>query len=231
MKTIPVIDLMNGLAVHAKLGRREHYRPLQSPLCRSSEPEAVIEGLLGLHPFKTVYIADLDALMGKGRQTAVVERLRRAFPEISFWVDQGLSEHGRFGFFSAEDKAMAVIGSESLSEERLPLLAEVRAPFILSLDFRDGQLMGPERLLDRTELWPERIILMSLSHVGGTEGPDFARAEHFIRRHPRRRFVAAGGVRHEEDLLRFEAMGMAAVLMSSALHSGGVDSRVLGRFD
>jgi phosphoribosylformimino-5-aminoimidazole carboxamide ribotide isomerase len=230
MEIIPVIDLMNGLAVHARLGRREHYQPLQSPLCRSSDPEAVIDGLLGLHSFRTFYIADLDALMGKTRQTAVVERLRRAFPEISFWVDQGWSEHGDFGFFSVEDNATVVIGSESLSEERLPLLAEVPAPFILSLDFRDGRLLGPECLLDRPGSWPERIILMSLSHVGGTEGPDFARAEDFARRHPRRRFVAAGGVRHEEDLVKFEAMGVAAVLMASALHSGRVDSRVLGRF-
>jgi phosphoribosylformimino-5-aminoimidazole carboxamide ribotide isomerase len=230
MEIIPVIDIMDGLAVHARHGRREQYRPLQSPLCRSADPRAVMEGLLGLHPFKTVYIADLDALMGKGRQPAVLTRLRKTFPDITFWIDRGLPDHGPWDFFSAEANAVTVVGSESLSEERLPLLADIAAPFILSLDFRENGLMGPEPLLDHPELWPERVILMSLSHVGGAGGPDFARAERFRQRYSRHRFVAAGGVRGEKDLERLEAAGLSAVLIASALHSGAVDSRMLRQF-
>jgi phosphoribosylformimino-5-aminoimidazole carboxamide ribotide isomerase len=230
MEIIPVIDLMNGLVVHARQGRREKYRPLESPLCRSSEPQAVIEGLLRLHGFRTFYIADLDALMDKGHQAAVLEKLKKAFPGLSFWVDQGWPKHGEGEIFSRDDQVLTVIGSESLSEARLPLLANPGAPFILSLDFRDGELVGPAPLPDRPELWPETVILMSLSHVGGTAGPDFARAERFRHRHPERRFVAAGGVRDTKDLERLEALGLSAVLMASALHSGAVDSRALERY-
>ncbi len=228
MEIIPVIDLMDGLAVHAQRGLREQYRPLRSPLCRNSEPVAVLEGLLGLHAFKTVYLADLDALMGKGRQAAVTEALVRAFPNIGFWIDSGLPERGELGFLQLEERTLAVVGSESLGGEPFPF--EDFASVILSLDFLDGELVGPKLLLDRPELWPERVILMSLSRVGSDEGPDFARVEEFTRRYPRQRFVAAGGVRGEEDLERLEAMEVSAVLMASALHSGKLSRRVLERF-
>lgn len=230
MEIIPVIDLMNGLVVHARRGRREEYRPIESPLCRDSDPEAVVEGLLGLHGFETFYVADLDALMGKGRQSAVLERLKRAFPRLSFWVDQGWSDHEEQQAFSTDRRILRVIGSESLTGESLPFLERSREPFILSLDFSGGGLMGPVRLLDRPDLWPATVILMSLAHVGGTEGPDFPRAGEFRRRHPERRWVAAGGVRDAGDLARLEALGFSAVLMASALHSGVVDSGVLRRY-
>lgn len=230
MEIIPVIDLMHGQVVHARQGRREHYRPLESPLCCGSEPEAVIEGLLSLHAFGTFYIADLDALMGKGRQAAVLERLKQAFPGLKFWVDQGRSNHVEKGVLAADDRVERVIGSESLTGESLRLLESSRRPFILSLDFCGEGLMGPPRVLEQPGLWPKTVILMSLSHVGGTEGPDFLRAGEFMRRHPERRWVAAGGVRNAEDLERLDTLGCSAVLMASALHSGAVSARVLGRY-
>lgn len=230
MEIIPVLDLMNGLAVHARHGRRESYQPLQSPLCASAEPQAVVAGLLRLHPFQTVYVADLDALMGRARQTAMLESLRRAFPQVVFWIDQGLPDHGLKGCFRPEDNAQTVIGSESLSVEQWGTLEFGGNRFILSLDFREEGLLGPAPLLECPDSWPERIILMSLPHVGGMEGPDFTRAEQFQARYPGHRYIAAGGVRDENDLRRLEDQGLAGVLLASALHSGAVDARVLRQY-
>ncbi|MGZ8246147.1 HisA/HisF-related TIM barrel protein, partial [Methylomagnum sp.] len=231
MQIIPVLDLMNGLAVHARQGHRELYQPLQSPLCRSPEPCAVVEGLLNLHPFTTVYIADLDALMGKQRQSGVMTELRRAFPGLAWWIDQGVPCKGGELFFTPEPNTTPIIGSESLREEHLPRLAGTDATnWILSLDSRAGQPLGPARLPESPDLWPETVILMNLSVVGGGSGPDVGQAERLTREHPRHRFVAAGGVRDANDLARLEASGLAAVLMASALHSGEVDARGLGRF-
>ncbi|MEW8382346.1 MAG: nickel transporter, partial [Candidatus Thiodiazotropha taylori] len=64
MKLIPVIDLMNGIVVRAIRGQRQSYLPSSTPLCQSSQPEAVISALLSLYPFDTLYIADLDAITG-----------------------------------------------------------------------------------------------------------------------------------------------------------------------
>jgi phosphoribosylformimino-5-aminoimidazole carboxamide ribotide isomerase len=229
MEIIPVIDLMNGVAVRAERGQRERYRPLRSPLCSSPEPGAVLEGYLSVHPFKTVYLADLDALMGKGRQTAATAALIRAFPGISFWIDSGLPEPAIPGGSAADKRAAAVIGSESLGGNLKALPDPARAPFVLSLDFQGGGLLGPEALLEHPELWPEQVILMSLSRVGADQGPDFARAEEYVRAHPRRRFAVAGGVRDVRDMERLAALGVSQVLMASALHSGKVDRGVLER--
>jgi phosphoribosylformimino-5-aminoimidazole carboxamide ribotide isomerase len=229
MRIVPVIDLMRGQAVHAKRGLRAEYQPLQSPLCRNAEPVAVLEGLLGLYPFDTVYLADLDALMGGPHQTARIEALRRAFPAISFWIDSGLP-----AWQGASVEGIArfrtVIGSESLNDELTALREAGSGPFILSLDFREGGLAGPKALLDQPERWPEQVILMSLARVGSGEGPDFARLEAFVEQHPRHRFTAAGGVRDYGDLERLQAIGATEALVASALHAGRLDRRTLERF-
>jgi phosphoribosylformimino-5-aminoimidazole carboxamide ribotide isomerase len=230
MKIIPVIDLMHGHVVHARNGRREQYRPIHSPLCRGSEPVTVVGGLLRVHPFNTFYVADLDALMGREPQSEALHRLALAFPDLRFWVDRGWPACGNGGFSWAGENFTTVIGSESLDDARLPRLTEATKPFVLSLDFRNGRLLGPISLLAQPALWPETIIVMSLSHVGGDAGPDFERLGEFRQRHPERHCVAAGGVRDARDLASLNDMGIAAALMASALHSGTIDSASLVRY-
>jgi phosphoribosylformimino-5-aminoimidazole carboxamide ribotide isomerase len=66
VKLIPVVDLLNGEVVHARKGQRSHYLPLQSSLCQGTQPETVVGALLDLYPFRTLYIADLDAIQRRG---------------------------------------------------------------------------------------------------------------------------------------------------------------------
>ena len=64
MKIIPVIDVLNGIAVHGIQGERKQYKPLKSLLCRSFKPTEIAYAfeLLG---FDSLYLADLDAILGK----------------------------------------------------------------------------------------------------------------------------------------------------------------------
>src|SRR5436309_152588 len=73
---IPVIDLMGGLVVRDRGGERDFYRPLVSPLAVSARPADVVRGLLQLHAFRQVYIADLDAIRKRGEHVAEVRALR-----------------------------------------------------------------------------------------------------------------------------------------------------------
>ena len=91
MKIIPVIDILSGQAVSAYRGERDGYQPLQSALCHSAEPADVMRGFLSLYPFTTVYLADLDAILGRGNNNAVVNRLAEAFPSVQLWLDNGNS--------------------------------------------------------------------------------------------------------------------------------------------
>src|SRR5208282_6859269 len=89
MLIIPVVDLMGGVVMRALAGRRDAYRPIVSPLAASSAPCEIVAGFLRLHPFRSVYIADLDAILGRGENARVVRNLADKFPQVAFWLDAG----------------------------------------------------------------------------------------------------------------------------------------------
>lgn len=214
---------MAGQVVHALQGHRKSYKPLRSVLCTGADPVAVIEGLLQLCPFRTFYIADLDALMGLPAQDRAINRLTSAFQSLDFWLDRGLPVMNTH-------HVTPVIGSESLSDLNLSILEQAGPEATLSLDFREGVFLGPLSLLKRHQLWPNRVILMNLSHVGSGNGPDFDGIRQLIDLRPDVHFVAAGGVRNERDLILLQTMGVSATLVASALHSGALTDAMLKRF-
>jgi len=228
VEIIPVIDLMGGIVVHARRGERQNYRPLQSPLCAGSEPAAVVHGYLTVHPFSTVYIADLDAITGKGDSGPVIAGLRRHFPDLRFWVDNGLADAGACRNWLQQEYGDLVIGSEA---QRDAATIKALAPensagrIILSLDFKDGNFLGPDGLREQPSLWPQRIIAMTLSRVGSDTGPDFALLDHLRTKAPAKMLFAAGGVRGGEDLIELNRRGISGVLVASALHAGRIGKR------
>src|SRR5258708_18276342 len=89
MDIIPVLDVRGGIVVRARMGQRDQYRPLESPLSPTSDPIDVMRGLYSVYPFRTFYIADLDAIMGTGNSEAVLQRLKAAFPAAVLWGGNG----------------------------------------------------------------------------------------------------------------------------------------------
>lgn len=204
--------------VHARRGERAAYRPIETPLSPSADPLEVAAGLLALARFRTLYIADLDAIRGTGDNGAAVAALRARFPVLDVWVDAG----GRSGQGTAD-----VVGTEMFAD-----LATARAALsgaaILSLDHDANGPLGP--LHDEPELWPERVIVMTLARVGAGQGPDLNRLAQVLDKAGGRRVYAAGGVSAPADLDRLEAMGVAGVLLASALHDGRIGAETLARF-
>lgn len=219
---------MDGQAVRAVGGRRDEYRPLESVLCDSSRPEAVVEGLLALHPFRRLYIADLDAILGRGDHGRVVERLRRLHPDLEFWVDGGFSNTATAQAWQAAGLGRPVLGSESLAA--LPERGAWPAQGVLSLDFRGDAFLGPAALLQGPERWPAEAIVMTLARVGMAAGPDLARLAQLRRLNAACRLYVAGGVRHAGDLAALAGAGAAGVLLASALHDGRLSRLELDAF-
>jgi phosphoribosylformimino-5-aminoimidazole carboxamide ribotide isomerase len=223
MQIIPVIDLKQGEVVHARMGDRERYAPIRSPLAAGSAPVDIVAGLLRLHSFQALYVADLDAIAGSGDNGVALAALRAAFPALSLWLDAGFADAGACRAWLESGPGPLVLGSEVQRDERL--LGELlRAPggdrVILSLDFRGESFVGPPALLERPSLWPARIIVMTLARVGSGSGPDLDRLAALQARAPDRRFIAAGGVRGPEDLAALRRQNAAGVLVASALHDG-----------
>lgn len=228
---VPVLDLVGGLVVHARAGERDRYRPLTgSKLVDSAEPVAVVEALLALHPFRVLYLADLDAIRGRGDHRALLGELARRFPDLVLWVDAGIASEDRLRDLAALPGLRPVLGSESQADPRLLELASER--ILLSLDWRGEEPLDPAGLRERPELWPADVVVMTLARVGTGSGPDFARLEQVHRTAgPGRRIWAAGGVRGLDDLLQLRARGIAGALVATALHDGRLNRAELARLD
>lgn len=222
MRIIPVLDLKGGEVVRAEKGQRDSYRPIVTPLSASPDVVAVAEGLRGLHPFPVFYIADLDAIAGGTPNDEALARLGKMAEPPELWVDAGIADGERLSAALAKRSLCPVLGSESQQDDMLLRRFRDHPDLILSLDFFADGFRGPRSLLEEPELWPTRVIVMTLAKVGSAAGPDFTRLEEIKAQAGNRDVIAAGGVRDEADIRALSAIGVAAALVATSLHDGAL---------
>jgi phosphoribosylformimino-5-aminoimidazole carboxamide ribotide isomerase len=220
MEIIPVIDVMGGVVVRARMGQRDRYRPIATPLSATSDPVDVARGLLAVHAFKTLYVADLDAIAGSEDNRAALVRLKAEFPQLTLWVDNGICERGRAQRWLAAGWGNLVLGSETQVDAGLVRHFAGDTRVALSLDFRGPSFHGPPELLDETDGWPQTVIAMTLARVGSGAGPDLDILASIRDAAPDRQVYAAGGVRDNADLVTLKRAGIAGALVASCLHDG-----------
>lgn len=228
MNIVPVIDLMDGQVVHAKHGDRKNYQPIRSTLCNSSAPDKIVSSLMRLYPFKQLYIADINAIQGKGDHLDSINQIREQHPQIEIWLDAGISQA------TIAEKWLSMGVSPVLGSESIATISDYHAidhklanQHVLSLDWLDNRFLGPPELIEDTECWPEIIIAMTLNKVGSDSGPDILRLHQLQAKH--QKAYAAGGIRHAEDLKTLASMGIAGALVASSLHSGILSNREIER--
>jgi phosphoribosylformimino-5-aminoimidazole carboxamide ribotide isomerase len=90
LRVIPVIDILNGVAVHAVRGRRSEYQPLKSILCTSADPLDVASAFKAAG-FSELYVADLDAIMGGKPNFSVLKQIADT-TGLRLMVDAGVAE-------------------------------------------------------------------------------------------------------------------------------------------
>lgn len=219
MKLIPVIDLAGGVVVRAVRGERERYRPIESRLVASCEPVAVAVRLLEYAGADTLYVADLDAIRGGAAQHATLARLRAALPQCTLWLDAGFARvaDGE-SLCAALGRVVPVFGSESLAAASELARLRERDDVLLSLDQRAGRALDPAGCFVRPDLWPRRVIAMTLDRVGSASGPDLDTLARIRALAGPRSLIGAGGVRNAADLRAAAAAGAHAWLVASALH-------------
>lgn len=230
MQVIPVIDIRNGVAVRAVAGQRSEYKPLQTPLAQTSAPLDVARGLASLHPFRTFYIADLDAIEGRTDNYALIMRIAGAFPNARLWVDAGIARLADAERWLTPHNIDIVIGSESLTDAGELGAIRNNARFALSLDFSAQGFLGDAEVLRDAELWPEKVIVMTLARVGAGQGPDLSRLNEIAPRAKGKNVYAAGGARGLNDLVALKEAGVAGALIATSLHDGRLTRKELAEF-
>ncbi|WP_407051869.1 HisA/HisF-related TIM barrel protein [Methyloraptor flagellatus] len=248
---MPVIDLKHGLVVRARMGDRASYAPIETPLSPSPEPLAIAAGLLALHPFRKLYIADLDGIEGRPRNDAAIDAIAARFPDLELWLDNGIADLASARDYTTAHRVRLVIGSESQQDASLPralgsppstattAAGAISAPepvrsgvgAILSIDFRGETFIGPPALRDDPATWPDDVIAMTLARVGSGAGPDFETLSGLRARAGAAgrdvRIWAAGGVRDLADMARLATDGISGALVATALHDGRLDTAAL----
>ena len=227
MLLIPVLDISQGQVVHARQGKRDNYRPVQSRLATGADPLRIVDAFLSLYPFPIIYIADLDAIEGTGNNNTVIRSLPKHFPAIRFWIDAGVTaEHtlpytGITGFQS-------VLGSENgLTLNNTAILLNNQPEPVLSLDFSEDGLIGDQELMQNSDIWPGQIIVMTINRVGSSDGPDLERIQMIQHLAPSKHIFAAGGVRYQQDLDNLSQCGVDGVLIASALHDLTIPNTII----
>lgn len=223
MQIIPVIDLMGGQVVHAKHGLRGQYQPINSQLTPLSEPLAIVEALLKLYPFGTLYIADIDAILGSGSNIEAIESIANTYPHLTIWLDHGIRQANARALYMGQ-QIKAIVGSENIAnlQDYRAISYACKSQHILSVDFNQAGAMGIPELHDTAHYWPDEIICMSLTSVGSAQGIDIERlrklnAMNSLRKHPSA-IYAAGGLRNLNDAKALIEFGIKGVLVATALH-------------
>lgn len=225
MQIIPVVDLANGIVVHARRGERARYAPLVTPLAASAAPLDVIDGMLAFHPFTALYIADLDAIAGGPGHLGDIAAIARRHPRLRLLLDAGFASPRSLAPYVELPTVDFVLGSESiacLADYAVLLATATPRRCVLSLDRDAAGPRGCAELFAQPDCWPQRVIHMTLTQVGSEAGPDWAGLASLRAIAGGRDIYAAGGVRDDTDLVRLADGGVAGALVATALHAGRI---------
>jgi phosphoribosylformimino-5-aminoimidazole carboxamide ribotide isomerase len=241
MKVIPVVDILNGVAVHAVRGKRKEYQPLKSSLCDSADPLEVASAfkILG---FTELYIADLDNILGKGTSLPLIEKISKK-TKAKIMVDAGISDIKKAQEAFRGKASKIIVGTETLQnlsfvKDAVELFGSERVA--VSLDLMDGKVlsksekaksMGALALASEfQEMGVTEIIVLDLAKVGSGEGVDMSQLEEFVGI-PKLRVFVGGGVRDIKELKVLKNMGISGVLLATALHTGKISITALKHAD
>lgn len=235
VRVIGVLDLSNGLAVHAKSGARAHYGPVQGiPGARVTPGDALAIGSWFVKKcgLREIYIADLDALRGRPLQRALVSDI--AALGAAVWVDAGISSVVAAQAAQSAGAARVVVALETLSSfDALAAVCQAigREKVAFSLDIRRGEPFMKAAAPhggDKAEALAARavaagassIIVLDLSRVGTRRGVDVALLERVRTAVPDVELIVGGGVRGPSDLAALDKAGCNAALVATALYDG-----------
>ena len=237
MKIIPVLDVLNGVAVHAVRGRRNEYKPLKSALCASADPVDIAAAFKAFG-FSELYLADLDAITGGQPSFSLYKKIADT-TGLKLMVDAGVTNLERAEAMLDSAVSKVIIGTETL--QSIDFVAESVKSFgtekvVVSLDMMNGRIIGCfelGRLAEPTLFLREleargltQIIVLDLTKVGSGEGVNMDFLHDVIRNVCVKVFVG-GGVRNVTDLVALKELGVSGVLVATALHSKQISSESL----
>lgn len=244
---VPVVDIRQGLAVHAVAGKREKYQPWIDEVGRAMTPQALAEQFATRWRPRWLYVADLDGIVDGQPQPAAWPRLPGVATRIL--IDAGF--HREEEVRAAIDRGYDVIlGTESLPSldwagELIASVGETGRLWI-SLDFRSRHWQAAASLQERGLIasihqlaaWGiTQWIVLDLADVGSATGGSTREQIATLRgtldsldstneartqAAPAPTLLAGGGMRTAADVRNLHATGVDGILVATALMTGAI---------
>jgi phosphoribosylformimino-5-aminoimidazole carboxamide ribotide isomerase len=225
-----VIDTLNGTAVHAIRGERKQYQPLRSVLCRSVDPLDIASTFESLG-FKSLYMADLDAILGKPANFSLFQRIV-AKTGLELMVDAGIADVTKAKRVLETGVTKIIIGSETLGS--LDFLNQTIKAFgedkvVVSIDLKEGRVLSRSEAVKSMDalsfakklvkIGIIQVILLDLDRVGTEYGINSAVLEDILEKTSLEVFVG-GGIKGIQELEELRKIGVSGVLIATILHNG-----------
>ena len=215
---LPCIDLMDGKVVQLVRGRD-----------KALEGDAPLEMLRRFEAFPEIQVIDLDAAMGKGENSALVELLASRArcragggvrtPERAVrLIEQGAHRVivGTAAFTPVLEKIAAAVGPE-----RLILALDSKGGKIVVKGWREATEFTAEEVIARLEPFCSGFLCTYVDKEGMLQGTDLSWFRR-LRAATRHEITAAGGITTLEDVRALQDMGVHAAL-GMAIYTGRLD--------
>ena len=234
MQTIGVIDIKKSLVVQAEAGEREKYKPIKSRLTEDDipTPEKIAEIYTKKLGLKTLYIADLDSLVGEKRNLKSVLKIKKQFPDLKILLDGGFDNKKDIVRVLKKGIDYVIIATESLTDlSLLEKLKDYRDRIYISIDLKNGELIHKIEKWDQAETKHivreiksygyKKFIMLDLAQVGTGRGL----AEYLLNikaAFPELEFITGGGIKDYRDVKIVKKAGFSGLLIASAFHNGSL---------
>lgn len=234
MNVIPVIDILNGAAVHGIRGERKRYQPLNSILCRSADQPLNIASAFKSLGFSSLYLADLDAIMGKSANFNIYNQIV-AQTSLDLMVDAGITDINKAEKVLATDVPKIVVGSETLGN--LDFLGQAVKTFgkdkvVVSIDLKNGKVLSASEAIAAMDIISfaqelgnvgiNQIIVLDLDRVGTEHGINLPLLKTVIEE-TGVEVLVGGGIQSIQELEQLRKLGFSGALIATILHNGKLE--------
>ena len=225
LEIIPVIDLMNSVAVSGKSGNRATYTPLNTIYASSSDPVEIAMGLKRANA-QEMYIADLDLIERNGNHNIYkIKEVNTILPVI---LDVGVDNLETFEFL-LDFAYKIIVATETLDsiEELEKIFAKYpKERIIVSVDVKNNELLCKNMDMDLERfkevlkrIDPNEIILLDISSVGTEGGYNKELLDSFAEF--KDKIILGGGITKDE-IETISNLGIKKALVGTALHKGEI---------
>lgn len=239
-RIIPVLDILNGIAVHAKKGERKEYRSLHSKLFKTTNPVEIISKLKDLS-FHEFYIADLDSILSKRPNLKIYEQIL-ALGNVDLMLDIGIENREDLKIFDQLGINKIILGLETISNLDIvknSLHKYGNNSIIISVDMYEGSVISNNRVIEKMTIFDlietfnsigiKEIILLDLFKVGTKVG-GIPKKYLEIKDLFNNRILVGGGIRDIQDVKLYKQKGFDGVILATALYDGTIRISELKKF-